>query len=110
MMMSLFASRKDGCSPPESPNGRVDPQQQLPQELGGYQKSHRAGSLPPVEEHAEALHQEHWPADQTEPGQAARDEPGRVHQVAEEQPVPEGDDESGAEQSRPVLERSEGDG
>ena len=50
------------------------------------------------------------PADQTEPGHAARDEPGRVHEVAQEQPVPEGNDESGAEQSRPVLQRSQGHG
>jgi NADPH:quinone reductase-like Zn-dependent oxidoreductase len=51
-LMSLFARREDGCSPPESPNGRVDPQQQLPQELGGYEKTDRAGLPPDVEEHA----------------------------------------------------------
>src|SRR3954471_2251590 len=39
------------------------------------------------------------PADQTEPGHAARDEAGRVHQVAEDQPVPKGDDEPGPEQN-----------
>jgi hypothetical protein len=42
MLKSLFARREDGCSPPESQNGRVDPQQQLPQELGGYEKTHTA--------------------------------------------------------------------
>src|SRR5687768_381182 len=91
MMMSLFAPREDGRSPSESPNGRVDAQQQLPQELGSYEKGHHAGPLPPVEEHAQALHQEHWAANQTEPGHPARDEPGGVHEVAEEQPVPEWD-------------------
>ena len=35
---------------------------------------------------------------------------GAVHQVAEDQPVPEWDDDSGAEEERPVLERGERDG
>jgi hypothetical protein len=54
--------------------------------------------------------QEQRPSDQSEPRHAARDEAGAVHEVAEDQPVPEGDDEPGAEQERPVLERCERDG
>src|SRR4051794_36438912 len=108
--MSSFTGREDGRSPPEPPTGRVDAEQQLPQELGGYEEACRAGLLPPVEERADVPDQEEWPSDQTEPRHAARDEAGRVHQVAEDQPVAEGDDESGAEQKRPILERSEGDG
>ena len=46
----------------------------------------------------------------SEPGHAPRDEAGLVHQVAEDQPVSKGDDESGAEQERPVLELRERDG
>ena len=59
---------------------------------------------------AEVPEQEERPSDQPEPGHAPRDEAGAVHQVAEYQPVPEGDDESGAEQEGPVLERCERDG
>ena len=36
--------------------------------------------------------------------------PCSVHQVAEDQPVPKGDDEPGAKQERPVLERRQRDG
>ena len=53
--------------------------------------------------------QEEWPPDQSEPCHAAGDEAGLVHQVAEYQSVPKGDDESGAKQKRPVLERRERD-
>ena len=45
-----------------------------------------------------------------EPGHAPRDEAGLVHQIAEDQPVSEGNDESGAEQERPVLKRGQRDG
>ena len=54
--------------------------------------------------------QEERPSDQSEPGHPPRDEAGLVHQIAEDQPVPKGDDESGAEQERPVLELRERDG
>ena len=54
--------------------------------------------------------EEDRPSDQSEPGHAPRDEAGPVHQVAEDQPVPKGNDESGAEQERPVLERGEREG
>src|SRR5690348_10580766 len=101
--MSTFSPREDRRGPAESPNGRVGPEQQLPQELGGYEEARRTGLLPQAEEHAEVADQQEWSADQTQPGHAARDEAGRVHQVAEDQPVPEGDDESGAEQERPIL-------
>ena len=66
--------------------------------------------IPRVEEDADVSDQEERPSDQPEPGHAARYETGAVHQVAEDQPVPEGDDEAGAEQERPVLERREGNG
>ena len=66
--------------------------------------------IPPVEEHADVPDQEERPSDQSEPGHPSRDEAGLVHQVAEDQPVPEGDDQPRAEQERPVLERGEGDG
>ena len=71
---------------------------------------HRAGLVPPVEEHADVPDQEERPSDQSEPGHASRDEAGVVHQVAEDQPVPEGDDHPRAEQERPVLQRGERDG
>ena len=66
--------------------------------------SHKSKSTPRLRE------EEKRPSDQSQPGHASRDEAGAVHQVAEDQPVPEGDDEAGAEQERPVLERGERDG
>jgi hypothetical protein len=66
--------------------------------------------LPPVEQHPEVPEQEERSSDQAEPGHAARDETGLVHQVAQDQAVSERDDESGAEQLAPVLERSEREG
>src|SRR5215203_4208865 len=103
------ARRNDRSILPESQDRRVDPEEQLPQELGGDQERH-AGWLPPVEEHADVPDQKEWPSDQSEPGHAPRDEAGAVHQVAEDQPVPKGDDEPRAEQERPILERGERDG
>ena len=105
IVMSTFGRREDGYIPSKCPNGGVDPERQLPQELRDYEDVHRAGWIRQVEEHAYVPNQEEWPPDQPEPGHAARDEAGAVHQVAEDQPVPEGDDESGAKQKRPVLAR-----
>ena len=66
--------------------------------------------VPPVEEHADVPDQKQRPADQSKPWHPSRDEAGLIHQVTEDQPVPEGDDHSGAEQERPILERRERDG
>src|SRR5919205_4375856 len=95
---------------PESPDGRVDAKRQLPEELGGDEEARRAGLFPQVEQHAYVPDQQERPSDQTEPGHAPRDETGAVHQVAEDQSVPDGNDEAGAEEERPVLELSERDG
>jgi hypothetical protein len=43
----------------------------------------------------------------TEHGELAWHEPGLVHQVAEQEPVPDADDEARSEDERPVLERGE---
>ena len=74
------------------------PSDSSPQELGGDQEPRRAGWLAPVEEHAYLPDQKERPSDQTEPGHAPRDETGAVHHVAEDQPVPDGDDEARAKE------------
>ena len=48
---STRASRNDRGSHAESQNRRVDPEQQLPRELGDYKEGHGAGYLQ-VEENA----------------------------------------------------------
>ena len=66
--------------------------------------SHQSKSTPKLPK------QEQRPSDESEPGHTPRDEARPVRQVAEDQPVPERDDESGTEEERPVLERGERDG
>ena len=46
-------------------------------------------------------------SDHSQPGQASRHQAGSVHQVAQDQPVPDADDEAGPELERPVLDRGE---
>src|SRR5581483_7544214 len=46
-------------------------------------------------------------ADEPEPCRPLRYQPGSIHQVAENQPVPQADDPARAEQERPVLDRRE---
>ena len=70
----------------------------------------RAAGLPPLEEIAGARDEEERPSDHPEPGHAPRDEAGAIHQVAEDQPVSEGNREPWAEQERPVLQGGERDG
>ena len=91
---------------PEPPDGAVDAEERFPDELGNYQDVHQTGLIPRVEEHAYVPEQEERPPDESEPGHAPGNEAGLVHQVAEDQAVPEGDDHSRAEQERPVLERA----
>jgi hypothetical protein len=56
----------DDRNTPEPPDGCVDAERQLPQELGDDQDVHRAGRVPPVEEHAEVPNQEERPSDQSD--------------------------------------------
>src|SRR6185312_17442387 len=76
--------RQDRRVAPETPDGAVDAEERLPDELGDDQDVHHAGLVPPVEQDTEVAEQEQRSADEPEPGHAARNEPGLVHEVAED--------------------------
>ena len=62
------------------------------------------------EELAEIRNEKEWTPDQTQQWHPARNEAGSVHQITEDQPVANGDDEAGTEQEGPILERRERNG
>src|SRR5215213_5338637 len=76
----------------EPPDRAVDAEERLPDEFRDDENAYQAGLVPPVEEHPEVPEQQERSSYQSKPGHAARDEAGAVHQVAEDQPVSEGDD------------------
>src|SRR6187399_573665 len=80
---------KDRRVLPEAPDGAVDAEERLPDDLRDDREPRNdAARVPPVEEHAEAPEQEERPSDHSEPGHAPWNETGAVHQVAEDQSVP----------------------
>ena len=70
--------------------------------------------VPPVSHHSKRSPvlemKRKWSRNQSEHGHAPWDEPGAVHQVAEDQPVADRNGEPWTEEKRPVLEGGERDG
>ena len=66
---------------------------------------HRASVLPQVEQDADPGKGDEGAADESQHGKAAWHQAGPVHQVGQDQPVADADDEAGAEQERQVLDR-----
>src|SRR5262249_54144801 len=96
---------------PEPPDGAVDAEEELPDELRDRQKTlHRAVDVPPAEDRSCPRNDDERPSDESEPRHLSWDQPGSVHDVTEDQPVPPADDPVGAELERPILERRERDG
>jgi hypothetical protein len=60
-----------------------------------------------AEHHGDSGRADQRAADQPEHGHAPRHQAGAVHQVAQDQPVADADDEPGTEQERPVLDGDE---
>ena len=102
---------EDRSIAPETPDGAVDAEEELPQELGdrcdALQRTQRAARMVPAEQDCRPGRDEQRPADESEPRHPPRHEPCPVHHVAEDQPVPQADDPAGPQQERPVLDRRE---
>src|SRR5205085_8757185 len=89
-------------------DGAVDAEEQFPEALRDRCESlERAGAVTASEHHDGSGDDDQWAADEPEPGDRPRHEPGAEHHVAENQPVAPADDPAGAEQERPVLDRRE---
>ncbi len=67
---------------------------------------HRAW-LDDPEQDADDPSDEQGTGDEPQHGHAPWHESGAVHQVAQNQPVPDADDEAGSEQERPIMERDQ---
>ena len=90
---SRASSGERSVSPSGSPRSRSRCRGTLPDELRDRTRTCTVPlCVPPVEQHADVGEEEKRPTDQSEPGHAARDEAGAVHQVAEDQSVPQRND------------------
>src|SRR3984957_16319213 len=92
----------------ESLDHEVDAQRQLPEDLRDRRDELRCGAwLDDVEQHGGPRDDDQRTSDQAQDRHAPRHEAGAVHQVTQDQPVPDADDPARPEQERPVVDRDE---
>jgi hypothetical protein len=103
----LRVAGEDGRGP-ESLDGRVDAERQLPEELrDGRDALARAPRFDDVEQDGDPRGADQRPSDEPQHRHARWHQAGPVHEVTEHQPVADADDEAGAEDERPVVEGDE---
>jgi hypothetical protein len=92
----------------ESFDHEVDAKRQLPDEFRDCRDDLRCGArLEDVEQHSGPRGDDQRTSDEPQDRHAPRYEARSVHQVAQDQPVPDADDPARPEQERPVVDRDE---